>query len=396
MKDIVIVAHFTSFTSEGGNNRFNYIAERLNKDEDVQVEFLTSSFSHSKKTQREVVKEDYNVTLLYEPGYKRNISIIRFYSHAMLGRNLTSYLKKRKKPDCIYCAMPSLSVANAVSKYARKNNVRFILDVQDLWPEAFEMVFKVPVIKNICFFPMKCIANKIYASADEIVAVSETYKQRALSVNSKVSVGYSVYLGTDLQYFDEIVKGSTKRKIGGEKFKIVYIGTLGHSYNIKVVIDALQTLYNEGVINLQFVVMGDGPLKEEFEAYARGKHADTVFMGRLSYGDMVRQLYMCDVAVNPIVGGSAASIINKVGDYAAAGLPVVNSQENYEYCELLESFHAGINCRCDSEKDIADAILRLYENDDLRAAMGKNSRRLAEKLFDRDVTYKKIMDLILQ
>ena len=40
----------------------------------------------------------------------------------------------------------------------------------------------------------------------------------------------------------------------------------------------------------------------------------------MSYEDMVQTLVQCDIAVNPIIKGAAQSIINKVGDYAAAGL----------------------------------------------------------------------------
>ena len=72
--------------------------------------------------------------------------------------------------------------------------------------------------------------------------------------------------------------------------------------------------------------MGDGPLKEEFENYAEEKKVDCQFTGRLEYEKMVGLLCSCDIAVNPIKKGSAGSIINKVGDYAAAGLPVINTK----------------------------------------------------------------------
>lgn len=60
---------------------------------------------------------------------------------------------------------------------------------------------------------------------------------------------------------------------------------------------------------------------------------------------MVGLLCSCDIAVNPIKKGSAGSIINKVGDYAAAGIPVVNTQENLEYKNILEEYNAGINVK---------------------------------------------------
>lgn len=35
--------------------------------------------------------------------------------------------------------------------------------------------------------------------------------------------------------------------------------------------------------NIKFIVMGDGPLKSEFEDYAREKNVNAEFLGRLEY-----------------------------------------------------------------------------------------------------------------
>ena len=76
-----------------------------------------------------------------------------------------------------YIAVPSLDVAKIAAEYAEKNNIRFIIDVQDLWPEAFKMVFNVPFISDILFYPMLKQADYIYKAADEIIAVSQTYTE---------------------------------------------------------------------------------------------------------------------------------------------------------------------------------------------------------------------------
>ena len=57
--------------------------------------------------------------MLKEPGYTKNVSFKRFYSHYVMGRNLRKYLSNRKKPDVIYCAVPSLDVAKTAAKYAK-------------------------------------------------------------------------------------------------------------------------------------------------------------------------------------------------------------------------------------------------------------------------------------
>jgi glycosyltransferase involved in cell wall biosynthesis len=398
MKDILIIAHFTQVPGELTNGRFHYIADKIMK-ENMNIEVVTSSFSHKKKQQRKVSEEQlknnsYKFTMLYEPDYKKNVSIKRFYSHYAIGNSLKKYLQERKKPDIIYCAVPSLDMAGVVAKYAIKNNIRFIIDVQDLWPEAFRMVFHVPVVSDLIFYPMERKANFIYSAADEIIAVSKTYANRALKVNAKCKNAHIVFLGTELANFDKLVEENKFEKKPDNEIWLTYVGTLGHSYDLTCVIDALKILVDKGIKNIKFIVMGDGPLKEKYENYAREKGIYYHFTGRLDYGKMVGILAVCDIAVNPITKGAAQSIINKHSDYAAAGLPVLNTQESEEYRNLVDEYQMGLNCKNSSPEDLANSLFRIYEDENLRRDMGKNSRRLAEEKFDRERTYSEIFSLL--
>lgn len=398
MKDILIIAHFTQIPGEAGNSRFNYIAEKIDKDK-AAVEIVTTRFSHRTKMPRNIREEqlkriDYKLTMLREPGYKKNVTLKRFYSHFVMGRNLKKYLENRKKPDVIYCAVPSLDVAKVAALYANKNSIEFIIDIQDLWPEAFKMVFNIPIISNGIFYPMKRKADFIYSTADNIVAVSKTYIERATRVNKKYNKAQSVYLGTDLANFDRLAEENKFTNKPKNEIWLAYIGTLGHSYDICSVIDALNILEDEGLSNIKFIVMGEGPLREKFENYAKDQGVNVEFTGRLDYSKMVGILKSCDIAVNPIKAGSAGSIINKVADYAAAGLPVINTQESIEYKQLIEQYESGFNCNNNDPYDIAEKMFILLDKE-TRIKKGLNSRRMAIEFFDRGLTYKYIYDLLL-
>ncbi len=394
MKKILVIANFTKLPNENGNSRFTYILDLLDK-ENCDVELITSSFSHGEKKQRK--NEDYNVeykiTLIDEPGYKKNVSLKRFRSHYIFAKNVKKYLEQIEKPNCIYCAIPSLDVAKVVAKFAEKNNIEFIIDVQDLWPEAFKMVFSVPIISDIIFAPMKKTADYIYSKADYIFAVSNTYADRAAKANKKYKQKNSVFLGTDLEKFDK-AKKEFEIVPFDDVVRVAYIGTLGHSYDIKCVIDSIKILYDKGLTNILFVVMGDGPLQEVFESYGKEKDVNCKFTGRLSYDEMIGKLCSCDIAVNSITKGAAQSIINKVGDYAAAGLPVVNNQECIEYRKLVEDYQIGYNVEVSNPEELAEKIEMLYKDKSLRERLGKNNRCLAEEKFDRKNTYKIIKNIL--
>lgn len=398
--DMVIAAQYLGNLEapEGNNSRFLYLARML-KERGHEVEIVTSSFFHEeKRLLKQPPKELYGcpLTVLPEPGYLKNISLRRIYSHRVLSKALRRYLKKRKKPDVLYAAVPSLSLGTEAAAYCKKAGVPFVIDVQDLWPEAFEMVFRVPVLSDLLYAPLRRQANFVYRQADAVAAVSETFAQRALSVNKKAEKSGVVYLGTELKAFDAMKAAEPAVKKPEGEIWLGYVGTLGNSYQVQKVLEAMDKLKKAGRCEkLRFIVMGEGENREKLEAFSKDRQLAAIFTGQLPYPQMVSTLCLCDFAVNPIRKG-AASIINKVGDYAAAALGVINTQECEEYKRLLREYGAGIHCENGDGTALERAIETLYAQKERREAMGQGNRRLAEERFDRGASYETLCALTEQ
>ena len=146
--DIVIVSEFCEDFSKTDNDRFLYLAKMLASNHDVEI--ITSNFRHTTKRHRKesVEKWPFTITFIDEPGYPKNVCLKRFVSHDKWGKNVLKYMKKRNSPDVVYCAIPSLTGPSLIAKYCEKNGIRFVIDVQDLWPEAFQMVFNIPILSK--------------------------------------------------------------------------------------------------------------------------------------------------------------------------------------------------------------------------------------------------------
>lgn len=391
--DVLIISNYWHFEWEKSSSRYLSIAN-MAVDAGMDVEVVTSSFYHTMKKQRSVFQEkfklcNYKTTLIHEPGYKKNVDPRRIISHRKFAANVLSYLKQRKKPDVIYLFVPPLDLGEAVVRYANENKVRIIIDILDLWPEAFNMILPFSGITHYLLEPMRRKANRIYAGADEIVAVSETYVNRALQCNKKCDKGLAVYIGTELNVFDKYASKKLREKKEDETW-IAYIGTLGTSYNLYCIMDAIKIIRDPA--KAKFIIMGDGPERSELESYANESGICYEFTGKLPYEDMVSLLCQCDIAVNPIKRSSAASIINKVSDYAAAGLPVVNTQNNQEYIELLTEYNAGFSFEESDIAGIAGCFDRLIKDRNLCEEIGKNNRRLFLEKFSRNDSYTAIIE----
>lgn len=398
MKDVLMMVHTMGNLLPSDNDRYTYLAEMLTA-RGANVEIVTSDFEHHKKKYRDInltKNRVYTVTYLHENPYQKNVSLKRIEGHLSFAKRLKKYLKTRKKPDVIYCAVPPTVSAYEIAQYAKKNGIRFIVDVQDLWPESFRIALGNGALVNAALSPLSFFVNSAYHQADVIAAVSETFVERAAQNNTKAHEKISVFLGTDGALVEKALNDSPDIIKPENEFWLGYVGNIGASYDFLNVFKALKVLKNDGIKNIRFIIIGDGNLREEIEKYAAEYYPDTVITGYKPYAEMMKLLSACDIAVNPIIAGTASSVVNKVGDYAAIGLPVINTQDNKEYRGLVESYNIGLNTNPGDAKDIADKIKTLYLNDTMREIMGKNNRRLFEEKFDRRKTYGALVDAIME
>lgn len=356
------------------------------------VELITSDFSHGVKKPYKEIPSDYpyKITMLHEPRYNNNVSVKRFLSHFMWGRNVKKYLKNRRQPDVVYSAVPPLYAATASGRYCNRNNIKYIIDIQDLWPEGFKMVFNIPIIKDVLFLPFSIMAKEVYRRADLIFSVSQTYADIAIQNNKKVQEAHAIFLGTDLSRFDDNKNSIAIDKPQNEIW-LGYCGTLGVSYDLMCVFDALRILDDKSI---RFIIMGNGPMKKEFEDRVNELGIKATFTGMLPYEKMCSLLSKCDIVINPIAHGAAGSIINKHADYAAVGLPVINTQESLEYRKMVDEYQMGFNCRNNDPLDLANKISILINDRALRISMGENARKCAEDKFNRKNTYATIINQI--
>lgn len=400
MKKILLIAQYTQLPGEKGNNRsrFKLIAEMLVK-KGYEVTVVTSKFRELDRTYRSNTKviAPYKIIILDENGYQKNISLKRVYSMWTFSNNLKKFLKNsNEKYDLIYSCIPGLDSGLVAGKYAKKNKIPFIIDIQDLWPEAmYDLILDLPIISRVLFFPLEYLANRVYQLADGIIGVSKTYMEVAIDKSYNYKRSEYVYIGTDLDSFDRYEKKPKNfiEKIDGE-FWISYIGSLGHSYDIKTFTEAIKLLNNNG-INVRGIIIGDGPLKSEFEDHARIIDSNMIFTGWIIHEEMKMYLSKSDAVINAIKKKAPQSITNKIGDYLSSGKPVLNGSLNIEFLEMVKEYEFGINYTPENINSMANAIKELVlMNEDKRNIMGKNGRLLAEQKFDRKKTYPKIVGLV--
>lgn len=370
------------------------------------VHFLTADFNHYNKSKRDTDKFFRNypqyrerISFISVPQYKKNLSFGRMWSNFCFERKAKRWLKSNTgRFEKVYISLPTLYLAGSIRKICSKNNIQIIVDVNDLWPEAFRLIFKNELLYWLCTYPIKALADKGYRSADCIIAVSEEYKNRALLRNVRSKMSATVYLGAMLERFDAgVAKYSAKIEKSDDEFWIGYAGTIGTSYDLKTLIDAVKQLNDRGFTDIGLKVLGQGPEEKELKEYINKNNiANVDFRGFLEYEKMAAVLSKCDIMANCIKKRASQSIINKVSDYFAAGKPVINSCVSREMQCMIAENNVGINYEAESVESAVDAVIQLYHNERLRDEMGKNARHLAEEKFDRKRTHGELVDLLIK
>ena len=399
-KKIAVISMGVKLNGEKGYSRFRYIGDFLS-DAGYQVDLITTTFQHWEKAQRDIdtiKKEDYKFRLkfIYEPGYRKNIDPRRIWSHHIAAKNLTKLLEQDGDYDLIYCEIPPNDVALAAAEYAKKKGIPFVTDVNDLWPEAMRMVLDIPVVSDILFYPLQRDAEKVYSLVSGIIGTSDEYRDRPLK-NQKLDVPRkTVYVGNEIAEFDKGVEtyGPQIQKPGGE-FWVSYAGTIGTSYDIRTMVLAGRELLDRGIDQIKIKILGGGPLKEELENLAKEKECTNVeFVGYAPYPKMAAYLAKSDILVNSFVKKAPQSIVTKIGDYLAAGKPMINTCMSPEFRQKVEIDGFGINILPEDVKILTDAIMDLYKDREGCRIMGEKARKIAEEQFDRPESYKKIIELI--
>lgn len=400
MSKVAVITMGVKLDGEKGYTRFRYLCEFLVK-KGYEVDLITTTFQHWEKKQRDLESVDqksypFGIKFIYEPGYRKNIDLRRVRSHKIAAENLRKLLEKEGDYDLIYAEIPPNDVALAAAEYAHRNKIPFVADVNDLWPEAMRMVFDIPIVSDLLFYPLKRDAEKVYSLTSGVIGTSDEYRDRPFLNQKRDVLKETVYVGNEISVFDrEAEQHADEVQKEEGTFWVTYAGTIGTSYDIRTMVLAAEELMKQGKTKIRFQILGDGPTREMLENLAKERKIQNVkFTGYVTYEQMAAYLVKSDVLINSFVRKAPQSIVTKIGDYLAAGKPMINTCMSPEFRKKVEQDGFGINIEPEDVRELVNAVEWMYENEAERNDMGNRARKIAEEQFDRPVSYGKIEAMI--
>ena len=177
---------------------------------------------------------------------------------------------------------------------------------------------------------------------------------------------------------------------------IGFIGTFFRYQGIDVLIESAPVIIDE-IENIRFLIVGDGPMGADLreKVTAMGLSRWFIFAGQVAYTDVPGYCNAMDVCVAPFTHEAGDCSPVKVFDYLACGKPVVMSNVANSV-EIFKPSGAMIVVPPEDKTKLADAIIRLLRDQQLRKKMGDKARAFIVSDFSRWNLSETVENLIAQ
>jgi L-malate glycosyltransferase len=181
-----------------------------------------------------------------------------------------------------------------------------------------------------------------------------------------------IHNGVDLEKFR---RTSSNRKSlfpnSAGKILVVLVGNMNSDVKGHPVLISAAREIAKKFPHTQFVLVGDGPKKQAYEAQVAESGLTGIFLFMSRRTDVPEILACCDIAVLPSL---AEGLPNAVLEYMAAGLPIIASATGGNL-GIIQDGETGLLVPTGDAKALEQALTRLLGDDQFRRALAASSHQ---------------------
>ena len=299
-----------------------------------------------------------------------------------------------KRPDVIYAWHPPLTTGLAAVVLSLTKRAPFVYDIQDMWPDTLAATGMVQDRRILA--AVAAIARFVYRRAAHIAVQSPGFRDTLVSrgvASEKVDVIFNWAHEGELKI--ERDPAIAAQMANGEKFNVVFAGTMGKAQGLETVLDAAE-LIKETHPGIQFVLAGGGIEVESLRTAASERGLGNVrFLGRMPVSRIGAVMEAADVLLIHLkdLPLFEITIPNKAQDYLFAGKPVLIAGRG-DSARLIEKSGGGLVCQPGNPRALAETVSRLFEMPGRELqVMGDRGRAFYEKELSLNVGVTKFVSV---
>ena len=311
---------------------------------------------------------------------KENMVIYRYAKNFRIGRSNISFglfYKPEEYPlDVIHAHLSVKIDGLAALLHAKRRKIPLVVT-----HHADTNIYRGFVHKtHIVHFFSSYVIKKSFTHANVIISPSEYYIEESRFLGKYRDKIVVIPNGINVEDFSiSYSKEECRKKIGFaiDNNIILFVGNLTPYKGPDVLIKAMQIISKE-VPDTELVFVGSGGMRAELE-----KLAEKIgIKNHLKFGGFIEEslkpLYYkaADIFCLPSTMSTEVFPIVLL-EASASGLPMVVSDLNTFKC-IIEDGYNGLFTKRGDAKNLADAIIYLLQNGDVREEMRKNARKKVE------------------
>ena len=307
--------------------------------------------------------------------------------------NVKKFIKH--KIDVVVVYSPPLPLAVAGRKIKDLNGAKYILNVQDLFPQN---AIDLGILKNstlIRYF--EYIEKEAYSHADTIAVHSESNKiylnERKGVLQERIKV---IHNWIDIEPYSKALRTGRFRKMFNieNKFIFLFAGVIGPSQGLDLIIKAAGKI--KDIKDICFLIVGDGMERERLEKMADGLKLKNVifkpFVSKDEYPELVKDADIglaCLSSMNktPVVPG-------KILGYMAASIPVVaflNKESDGH--QIIKDADCGYSEISDNVEKAVETIKKIYNERNRLKEYGENGFSYVKENFERNACINRLEEI---
>lgn len=311
---------------------------------------------------------------------------------------------KVKPVDILYIMPPPITLPflAAIIKWVRKS--KMILFLQDTFPE-FLISMNLLSRKNICFKIARVVEKMTYWNVDYLGVHSPKNRSYIISRGVNESKVHVIPLWADTDFL--CVKQRPAQFLNthqlDHKFVVMYAGTIGFAIGAKTLPQTAKIL--EGEKEIQFVVIGGGNKKNEMQEEMNRLGTTNMMMfspipredlpDALASSDILLVMLRKEQSNNPN-GYFKAVIPHKMLSDMASGRPILLSAEmDSNAADLVRIANCGLTVPPEDPAALAEAILRMKQDEKQRALWAKNGYEFARNHFSSSRQVQKMEEMFI-
>jgi colanic acid/amylovoran biosynthesis glycosyltransferase len=223
----------------------------------------------------------------------------------------------------------------------------------------------------------------VFKEYDFFLAMSENMRKNLLAIGCPAEKIKIHYHGVDTKRFNVERRYSINKPV----YNILTVAQIDPTKGHIIMLGALKKIKEKHpAIKLQYVVVGDGPLRKDMEHYIEKNnlHDNVVFKGFVKHGPELNNIMAdADVFVHPCitVNGAVEGIPGAIVEAMASGLPVISTFHG-GIPGIITSGENGILINEHDVDALADKLTELFKDEDQRRRLGTNARKYAQDSLD--------------